>query len=103
MKATHNSAPRHASFSSNHSGGLLPGSQQRLNEKQIAPDMQQIISRAIQATKSGEPMQFQLGDQQMSNLTQSAQRAHELELASKLVKDLQNLYTMSDQELDQAV
>jgi hypothetical protein len=48
-------------------------------------------------------MQFQLGDQQMSNLTQSAQRAHELELASKLVKNLQNLYTMNDQELDQAV
>lgn len=40
----HNSTHRQASFSSNHSGGLLQGSQQRLNEKQIAPDMQQIIS-----------------------------------------------------------
>ena len=48
-------------------------------------------------------MQFQLNDQQMNNLTQSAQRAHELELTSKLVKNLQNLYTMSDQELGQAV
>ena len=39
----------------------------------------------------------------MNNLTQSAQRAQEVERASKLVKNLQNLYTMSDQELEQAV
>ena len=48
-------------------------------------------------------MQFQLGDQQMNNLTQSAQRAHELDLVNKLVQNLQNLQTMNDQELDQAI
>jgi hypothetical protein len=40
----------------------------------------------------------------MSNQqSQSAQRAQELDIANKLVQNLQGLYKLSDRELDQAM